>query len=183
MFGAIIVVAAISILAVIIKRKFGLKEKPPIFRVQLVNDKETEADEAPKKIDYKDSYLAKKQLLSKNERIFHKILKIGLPGHEIFANVRLADIIKVHPKYHGNKRTWLFRNIAQYHIDFLVCDEENNIITAIELDDPSHDNEDSERRDAKKDECLDAVGIKLIRFRVENMPKHTEIRNMVYGTQ
>lgn len=180
---ALIAIVAISVLMILLKKKLNIKNKTPVFHVKLINEEKPENEAEPKNINYRDSYLAKKQLLSKHENLFRNILKTGLPGHEIFANVRLADIIKIHPKHRGNKRTWLFRNIAQYHIDFLVCDKETNIIAAFELDDPSHDNEDSEKRDAKKDECLNAVGIKLFRIRVENMPKHTEIKNMVYGTK
>lgn len=180
---ALIAIAAINFIVFKIKKKYGIKEKTPLFHVKLVNDNEADAAETSQKIDYKDSYIAKQRLLSKHEGIFHKILKIGLPGHEIFANVRLADIVKVNPKHRGSKNTWLFRNISQYHIDFLVCDKETKIIAAFELDDHTHDNEAGERRDAKKDECLNAVGIKLIRIRVEKMPRHTEIRDMIYGTQ
>lgn len=180
---ALVAIVAINILVVLLKKKLNIKNKIPVFHVKLVNEEKSANRPEPKKIDYKDSYEAKERLLSKPENLFRNILKTGLPGHEIFANVRLADIVKVQHKHQGNKNTWLFRNIAQYHIDFLVCDKETNIIAAFELDDPSHDTDDGERRDAKKDECLNAVGIKLIRIRVEKMPRHSEIRNMVYGTQ
>lgn len=178
---ALVAIVAINVLVMLIKKKLNIKDKIPVFHVKLVNEEKSANEPEPKKIDYKDSYEAKERLLSKPENLFRNILKTGLPGHEIFANVRLADIVKVQHKHRRNK--WLFWNIAQYHIDFLVCDKETNIIAAIELDDPSHDTDDGERRDAKKDECLNAVGIKLIRIRIENMPKHTEIKNMVYGTQ
>lgn len=180
---ALVAIVAINILKVLLKKKLNIKDKVPVFHVKLVNEEKSASEAEPKKIDYKDSYEAKERLLSKHENLFRNILKTGLPGHEIFANVRLADIVKVQRKHRGNKNTWLFRNIAQYHIDFLVCDKDTSIIAAFELDDPSHDTNDGERRDAKKDECLNAVGIKLIRIRVENMPKHAEIKNMVYGTQ
>lgn len=180
---ALIAIVVINMLVILLKKKLNIKEKIPVLHVKLVDEEKSASEAKQEKIDYKDSYEAKERLLSKPENLFRNILKTGLPGHEIFANVRLADIVKVQRKHRGNKNTWLFRNIAQYHIDFLVCDKETNIIAAFELDDPSHDTEDGERRDAKKNECLNAVGIKLIRIRVENMPKHTDIKNMVYGTQ
>lgn len=180
---ALVAIVAINVLVMLLKKKLNIKDKIPVFHVKLVNEEKSANGTEPKKIDYKDSYEAKERLLSKPENLFRNILKTGLPGHEIFANVRLVDIVRVQTKHQGNKNVWLFRNISQYHIDFLVCDKETNIIAAIELDDPSHDTNDGERRDAKKDECLNAVGIKLIRIRIENMPKHTEIKNMIYGAQ
>lgn len=178
---ALVAIVVINVLIVLIRKKLNIKDKIPVLNVRLVGEEKSASEEEPKKIDYKDSYEAKERLLSKHENLMRNILKAGLPGHEIFANVRLADIVRVQRKHRGNKNIWLYRNIAQYHVDFIVCDKETNIIAAIELDDPSHDTSDGERRDTKKDECMSAVGIKLIRIRVENMPKHTEIRNMVYG--
>lgn len=80
-------------------------------------------------------------------------------------------------RYNWNNR------VNRMSVDFVVCDHGTHIIAAIELDDPSHDNEKRQADDAKKDKALGSANIKVIRYRVENMPNHSKIRLDVIGEQ
>ncbi len=99
----------------------------------------------------------KKKPISIHERKTLDILRTALPDHEVFPNMRLADAIKA-DKY-------LFNQIKGFHLDFVICDQHSNIVAAVELDDPTHDNQKSQMRDAKKDIWLREADIKLIRIR------------------
>jgi very-short-patch-repair endonuclease len=99
----------------------------------------------------------KKKPISSHERKTLDILRMALPGYEVFPNMRLADVIKA-DKY-------LFNQIKGFHLDFVICDQNSNIVAAVELDDPTHDNQKAQERDAKKDAWLRKADIKLIRIR------------------
>lgn len=99
----------------------------------------------------------KKKPISIHERKTLDILRMALPCYEVFPNMRLADVIKA-DKY-------LFNQIKGFHLDFVICDQSSNIVAAVELDDPTHDNQKAQERDAKKDTWLREADIKLIRIR------------------
>ena len=58
-----------------------------------------------------------------------------------------------------------FRQIAQKHIDFVICDRELRVLFAVELDDSSHDTEEAKIRDLFKDRAFKAARIPLRRIR------------------
>jgi len=100
--------------------------------------------------------LRKKKVLSKRELEVEKILQELLPEYVIRANVRLADVLHA-----GNQFKWM----SGYHLDFVICDENANVIAAVELDDSTHDTDDGRRRDSNKNRWLEKANIKLIRIR------------------
>lgn len=102
----------------------------------------------------------KKKPLSDREREALRKLREVFPEHEIFPNMRLADVIKA---------DWqLFNFIKGYHLDFTICDHDGHVLAAVELDDSTHDNQKAQDRDAKKDGYLQDAVIKLIRIRELN---------------
>lgn len=100
--------------------------------------------------------MRKKKVLSQRELEIEKILQSQLPEYTIRANVRLADIIHA-----GNQFKWM----SGYHLDFVICDHQANVIAAVELDDATHDTDDGKRRDENKNRWLEQANIKLIRIR------------------
>lgn len=87
-----------------------------------------------------------------------RILQEQLPEYDIDPHIRLANVIK------GKIR--FIRAMSQYEIDFTVREKETgHVICAIELDGPTHDTEDGQRRDANKNKWLHEAGIPLIRIR------------------
>ena len=120
-------------------------------------------------------------LMSRYELDLFKRLRSALPECEIFPQVPLAAFIRIDKRKAGmsffqNSYRWQNR-ISQQRVDFLVCLRDRmSIVAAVELDDPSHDNEDGEARDRKKDKSLEDAGVPLIRWRVEAMPSVEEIQ-------
>lgn len=99
----------------------------------------------------------KKKPLSEREREALKLLRDALPEYEIYANMRLADVIKADWRQ--------FNYIKGFHLDYVICDQDGHTIAAVELDDSTHDNLKAQERDAKKNKWLSDAGIKLIRIR------------------
>lgn len=120
-------------------------------------------------------------VMSSYEREMFERLKAALPECEIFPQVPLASFIRIDAKragkrYATNSYRWQNR-IGQQRVDFLACLRQNmTTVAAVELDDPSHESADAQRRDAKKNKSLSDADVPLIRWRVETMPETTEIR-------
>lgn len=108
----------------------------------------------------------KKHLLTKAEYVFYQELLNYTKKYSIMIcpKVRMEDFIDVtdiqnRQKYRGY--------IKSRHVDFLLCDLRLNILGAIELDDPSHNQESVQRIDDFKNKVYHAIGIKLYRITYE----------------
>ena len=69
-------------------------------------------------------YLLRPRFLSKSENIVLLLLKAAFPRHEVFARVRLADVLQVKIGPQGMERLRAFRKIANQHVGFVVCDRD-----------------------------------------------------------
>src|SRR5438046_9087121 len=58
-------------------------------------------------------YLLRPRFLSKAENVVYLLLKAAFPRHEIFARVRLADVLQVKIGPQGMERLRAFRKIAK----------------------------------------------------------------------
>lgn len=120
-------------------------------------------------------------VMTRSELELFDRLKSALPECEIFPQVPLASFIRIDKqragrRYSSNSYRWQNR-ISQQRVDFLACFREDmSILSAIELDDPSHNAEEAMQRDEKKNKSLRDADISLIRWRVEAMPDQQEIR-------
>ncbi|MBI5658371.1 MAG: DUF2726 domain-containing protein [Nitrosomonadales bacterium] len=107
------------------------------------------------------------------ERKTLEFLRSALPEHEVNPHMRLANIVRSKIKF--------IRAMSQYEIDFTICDKQTGeVICAVELDDPTHDTADGQRRDANKNRWLQEAGIKLVRIR-EPKEAHN-IRHLIAST-
>src|SRR5947209_12049296 len=108
-------------------------------------------------------YAKKKYFFSAAERSFYEILRRLLPGHTVFAKVRLADLVGV-TKGASSWRSH-FNRIDRKHLDFILCDSDLAPVVAIELDDRSHDDDDRQSRDRFVDQVLESVSLPIVRVR------------------
>lgn len=120
-------------------------------------------------------------VMSRYELEMFERIKTALPECEIFPQAPLASFIRIDPQRAGKrlatKRFHWQNRISQQRVDFLVClRRDMSTVAAIELDDPSHESDEAQRRDAKKDKSLNDANVPLIRWRVEAMPEAEEIR-------
>lgn len=123
--------------------------------------KKTSRSEGP---DY-SAYRLDPYLLSKAEYSFYQVLRQILGNqYDVFAKVRLADIVKVKG---GEGFQSAFNRIASKHIDFVICDKTSKVLLVVELDDASHRRAQSEKSDRFKDGLFEAVGLRCVRFKAQ----------------
>jgi hypothetical protein len=109
-------------------------------------------------------YEGKPYLLTKSENEFLKKLEVEFPQYRFFAQIRLADIMKVSKNIDRRNFYTHFNKISSKSVDFLACDKETNKIAfAVELDDPTHMKKDRQARDIFVNNAFEQAGIKLIR--------------------
>ena len=106
--------------------------------------------------------------LTERERVFFRQLCAAFSGSPllVMAQVRLVDVVQVSPELKGREKLSLFRQISQWHCDFVVIDARNFSVKAIiELDDRSHLRPERQRRDALFNIVVTQAGIPLHRPR------------------
>lgn len=124
-------------------------------------------------------YVARGQLVTKPELRFYKsLVKAVQDDWEIFAMVRIADLLRVE-KGSKNYRKWLNKILAK-HIDFVLCDPGTlEPKVCIELDDVSHNRPDRIERDIFVNQAFDAAGLPLLRIPTEKAYRAREIRELI----
>ena len=124
-------------------------------------------------------YFKRPSLVTKSELRFYKSLhKAVLDDYEIFAMVRIADLIRVQ-KGSINGRKWLNKILAK-HIDFVLCDPGSlEPVMCIELDDSSHNRADRIERDKFVNDAFDAAELPLLRIPVEATYNAREVRDLI----
>ncbi len=128
-------------------------------------------------------YEARGQLVTKTELRFYKSLaKAVQDDFEIFAMVRIADLLRVQ-KDQKHRRKWLNKILAK-HIDFVLCDPGSlEPLVCIELDDPTHQRPDRAERDIFVNHAFESAGIPLLRIATEATYRSREIRELIDGVR
>lgn len=115
---------------------------------------------------------AKERFLDQRETLLYRLLKVGIPDHEIFANVSLASVA-------GGRNEQEARRLAQYQLDFVVCGKNMRIVAAVEFEPAGGAQALGDQH--FKAECLKAAGINLVRINPAALPRREEIRGLVCG--
>ena len=113
---------------------------------------------------------ARDRFLGQRETLVYRLLKAGIPDHEIFANVGLASVV-------GGKTEQEARRLAQYCLDFVVCDKGMRVVAVVEMDAAGGAQGMGEQRFIA--DCLKAAGISLVRLNPAALPRREEIRALV----
>lgn len=104
-------------------------------------------------------------LFTPTEKIFLSVLEsIAGDKLKVFGKVRISDILApdVNKWEKGSGWHWLFSQISQKHVDFVITDTDLNLICAVELNDPSHEREDRKKRDKFVIEAFESANIPLV---------------------
>lgn len=117
-------------------------------------------------------FYAKNPLTAPEQVLYFRLLK-AMPEHMVLAQVQLSCLLGV--KKGSNYRSWLNR-INRMSADFVVCNKDSSIVAVIELDDATHQRQDRQLADAKKDKALSSAGIRVIRWQAKALPDEVEIR-------
>lgn len=130
------------------------------------------------------TYEAVPALLTPAERSFFGVLQTAVASdYQIFAKVRLADIVR--PVRNPSRRGWqtAFNRTTGKHVDFVLCDSANlGIVGVIELDDKTHRRFERGIRDNLVDSALADAGIPVMRVAARQSYSPAQIREEVDKT-
>lgn len=115
-----------------------------------------------------------KKPLSQPEQVLYFRLVQALPEHIILAQVQLSRLLGV--KKGNNYQAW-FNRINRMSADFVVCNKDSSIVAVIELDDATHQKEDRQAADAKKDKALASANVRVIRWQAKAIPDVAKIKS------
>jgi len=114
-----------------------------------------------------------KKPLSQSEQVLYFRLVQALPDHIILGQVQLSRLLGV--KKGNNYQAWSNR-INRMSADFVVCKKDSSVVAVIELDDATHQREDREAADEKKDKALASAGVRIVRWQAKSMPDIASIQ-------
>ncbi len=126
-------------------------------------------------------YVAAPALLTAAERTFYFALRQAAGADfQLFAKVRLGDLIQVERGVSGKRRMAAFGRVASKHADFVLCDGRSfTAALVIELDDRSHDLPVRRERDRFFDAALKVAGVPLLRVPVRRAYSPDELRQQI----
>jgi very-short-patch-repair endonuclease len=125
----------------------------------------------PAKRNKEHQYTRRKPLTAVEQVLYWRLVQ-ALPDHVVLAQVGLSRCIKTDTQA-------AFGKISQKSLDYVICDKSGDIITAIELDDSSHNRPSRRRADEVKDNALASAGIPLIRWRTTSLPTTEDIQSAI----
>ena len=111
-------------------------------------------------------FYAKKPLSQPEQVLYFRLIQ-ALPEHIVIAQVQLSRLLGV--KKGNNYQAW-FNRINRMSADFVVCNKDSSIVAVIELDDATHQREDRQAADAKKDKALASAGVRIVRWQAKSIP-------------
>jgi hypothetical protein len=127
-------------------------------------------------------YLLRPRFLSKAENVVFLLLKAAFPRHEIFARIRLSDVLQVKIGPQGMERLRAFRKIANQHVGFVVCDRDMTIVAIVDAKEPDQViNPRDQKLEIIKQRCLQAAQVKYICVYPPQLPRYRELREQILG--
>lgn len=129
------------------------------------------------------SYRKLDRLLTGAERSFFGVLTSAVGDDlQIFAKVRIADVITPHKRL--NKSIWqrAFNKISAKHFDFVLCKTDDlTVVCAIELDDKTHNSAKGRARDVVVNQACESAGLPLVRVVAKLAYTRSEIQESLKG--
>jgi hypothetical protein len=127
-------------------------------------------------------YLLRPRFLSKAEGVVFLLLRAAFPRHEIFARIRLADVLQVKIGPQGMERLRAFRKIANQHVGFVICDRDMTIVAIVDSREPDQlVNPRDQKLEIIKQRCLQAAQVKYLCVYPPQLPRYRELREQILG--
>lgn len=114
--------------------------------------------------------------MSRNEQQLYWKLVSALPDYIVLAQVQASRILKI--KKSANQQYW-FNRVNRMSYDYVVCHKNSYPLAVIELDDSTHERDDRQEADRRKNKILHDAGLTLLRWRKENIPDSTTIAELI----
>ena len=109
--------------------------------------------------------------LTPREQVLYWRLRKVMPEEIVLAQVAVSRILRV--KRGHRVRAWM-NSVNRMTVDFVVCLPDGTIVAAVELDDATDGTPVRIARDDRKNQALQAAGIKLLRY--ANVPDEAQLR-------
>jgi hypothetical protein len=122
------------------------------------------------------AFTACERLLSAPETLIYYLLKTGIPDHEVFPKVPMAEVVEAPGA--GYDREQQLRRLARHQVDFVICDKTTRVVVAILVQASGPEAAVSQRIKA---ECLKSAGIRMVTIDPASLPKRAELRAVVFG--
>ena len=127
-------------------------------------------------------YLLRPRFLTKAESVVYLLLKAAFPRHQIFARIRLADVLQVKIGPQGMERLRAFRKIANQHVGFVLCDRDMTIVAIVDCKEPDQViNPRDQKLEVIKQRCLLAAQVKYLCVYPPQLPRYRELREQILG--
>jgi len=126
-------------------------------------------------------FCKKQRLLPQTQALLYYVFRTGLPEHEIFANLTLADLIELEPAARGYEHEQKVLRLARERVDFVICTKQLEVVAAILLDRAAVPDAVQAGNARFAEECLNGAGIRLVRINPAAPPRHHEVRKLIYG--
>ena len=127
-------------------------------------------------------YLLRPRFLTKAESVVYMLLRAAFPRQEIFARVRLSDVLQVKIGPQGMERLRVFRKIADQQVGFLLCDRDMTILAIIDTKEPDAVvNPRDQKLEVIKQRCLQAAQVKYVCIYPPRLPRYRELREQILG--
>ena len=118
----------------------------------------------------------KQRLLPQSTALLYYVFRTGLPDHEIFTGLTLADVIEADPAFAEPGR---FGKLLAQRLDLVVCTGQLEVVAAVVIGAGASAVQGS-AADAIG-QCLRAAGIRMVRVDPAAAPRRHEVRELVYG--
>lgn len=120
------------------------------------------------------SYQQKEVMTDTERRLYFTLAAAIGEDFLLLAQVQLSSFIQpIKGGYAGMNK------INKKSVDFLLCDKNGKVATAIELQDKTHNRRDRQESDTVKAAALKSAGVPLIEFHAKKMPTVTEVSEQI----
>ena len=150
-----------------------LKSKPPPDR------RASEQAAGPVVPAANADFRKKQRLLPQSTALLYYVFRTGLPDHEIFTGLTLADVLEAAPASSMSEPRRLEKLLAQ-RLDLVVCTKQLEVVAGVVIGAPTN----AARGGGTEDnlgQCLQAAGIRIVRIDPAAAPRHHQVRELVYG--
>jgi hypothetical protein len=121
--------------------------------------------------------LVGRPIMSKREREWHQAMLRACPGHHVFAQVALSQLIALEPDV--ARPTALRNHFQQLVADFVICKPDYDVLAVIEVDDSSHDRASRRDADGRKQKAIECAGFRFVRIPGRSRASEAAVRQLL----
>jgi hypothetical protein len=123
--------------------------------------------------------VAAKPLLSRPEQQLYGRLVRAFPGHVILAHVALSRLLVVDQSASVADAQPSTNRHRQLVVDFVVCRPDFTVLAVVEVDEGGKPRDAQREKHRRKDQFLQAAGIKVVRVAAADIPNEPALKALV----